>query len=247
MVLSAAVTATTLFNPLSSSSSSYSFSSPIFPKPNTFAPSKSDAVNALCTKPKLRFNVADKLNNIASEFTSLSQPIDRVKRLLHYASLLPPFLDADRVPANRVVGCATKVWVVAEIDERRRMRFRADSDSEISKGFCWCLVWILDGAKPEEVLMVEREDLADVNVGLGMSLKAHCRQRFALISLFPSHANFVTIVFHLLLNLPWFYRMFDYSNANSILSGYAGHISISSSNLSFYYAATFYSFLLSSS
>ncbi|KOM39715.1 hypothetical protein LR48_Vigan03g309700 [Vigna angularis] len=181
MVLSAAVTITTLFNPSSSSSSSslssssYSFSSPIFPKPNTFTPSKSNAVNALCTKPKLRSNVADKLNNIASEFTSLSQPIDRVKRLLHYASLLPPFLDADRVPANRVVGCATKVWVVAEIDERRRMRFRADSDSEISKGFCWCLVWILDGAKPEEVLMVEREDLADVNVGLGMSLKAHSR------------------------------------------------------------------------
>ncbi|XP_014493702.1 sufE-like protein 2, chloroplastic [Vigna radiata var. radiata] len=176
MVSSAAVTATTLFNPSSSlSPSSYSFTSPIFPKPNTFTPSKSNAVNALCTKPKIRSNVADKLNNIASEFTSLSQPIDRVKRLLHYASLLPPFLDADRVPANRVVGCATQVWVVAEIDERRRMRFRADSDSEISKGFCWCLVWILDGAKPEEVLMVDREDLADVNVGLGMSLKAHSR------------------------------------------------------------------------
>ncbi|QCE13147.1 sufE-like protein 2, chloroplastic [Vigna unguiculata] len=189
MVSSTAVTTTTLFTPSSSSSSfssssysssysSSSFSSPLSPKPNTFTPSKSNAVNAvnaLCTKPKLRSNVADKLNNIASEFTSLSQPIDRVKRLLHYASLLPPFLDADRVPANRVVGCATQVWVVAEIDERRRMRFRADSDSEISKGFCWCLVWILDGAKPEEVLMVDREDLADVNVGLGMSLKAHSR------------------------------------------------------------------------
>jgi len=172
------VSSTTLFtlpSPPSSSSSSSFNNSPLFPKPITFTPSKSNAINAICTKPKLGSNVADKLNNLASEFTSLSQPIDRVKRLLHYASFLPPFLDADRVPANRVGGCTTQVWVVAEMDERRRMRFRADSDSEISKGFCWCLVWMLDGAQPEEVLMVDREDLADINVGLGMSLKAHSR------------------------------------------------------------------------
>ncbi|KHN43982.1 hypothetical protein glysoja_048216 [Glycine soja] len=46
---------------------------------------------------------------------------------------------------------------------------------ESSEGFCWCLVWILDGAKPEEVLSVHRDDLANINVGLGMSLKAHSR------------------------------------------------------------------------
>lgn len=69
------------------------------------------------------------------------------------------------MPKNRVMGCTTQVWVVAEMDECRRMRFRADSDSEISKGFCWCLIWMLDGAEPEEVLMVETGDLADINVG----------------------------------------------------------------------------------
>lgn len=52
------------------------------------------------------------------------------------------------------------------MDSGRKMRFTADSDSEISKGFCWCLVWMLDGAEPEEVLTVEREDLVRMNLGL---------------------------------------------------------------------------------
>ncbi|KAJ1380483.1 Fe-S metabolism associated domain, SufE-like [Sesbania bispinosa] len=118
--------------------------------------------------------VNDKLHCLSSEFGSLSEPIDRVKRLLHYASLLPPMDRSDRVPENRVVGCATEVWVVAHMDECRRMRFRADSDSEISKGFCWCLVWMLDGAEPEEVLMVENQDLVAMNVGL-FNVKARSR------------------------------------------------------------------------
>ncbi|XP_028752355.1 sufE-like protein 2, chloroplastic [Neltuma alba] len=117
--------------------------------------------------------VADKLNLLASEFRSLSEPIDRVKRLLHFAALLPPLEESARVPENKVRGCTTQVWLIAEMDECGRMRFRADSDSEISKGFCWCLIWMLDGAEPEEVLTVEAEDLAEMNAGL--QVKAQSR------------------------------------------------------------------------
>lgn len=46
------------------------------------------------------------------------------------------------------------------------MMFRADSDSEITKGFCSCLIWVLDGAGPEEVLAVRAEDLGPINMGL---------------------------------------------------------------------------------
>ncbi|XP_004502390.1 sufE-like protein 2, chloroplastic [Cicer arietinum] len=118
--------------------------------------------NKLTTSP---YGVTDKLNGLASEFGSLSEPIDRVKRLLHYASLLPPLDRSERVRENRVAGCATEVWVVAHMDQGRKMRFKADSDSEISKGFCWCLVWMLDGAEPEEVLTV---DLLGMNVGFNV-------------------------------------------------------------------------------
>ncbi|KAF8092786.1 hypothetical protein N665_0401s0033 [Sinapis alba] len=109
---------------------------------------------------------ADKLHLLVSEFKSLTEPIDRVKRLLNYATALAPLDDSARVPANRVTGCTTQVWVEIKIDELGRMRFKADSDSEISKGFCSCLIWILDGAKPEEVMGVRGEDLSEMNIGV---------------------------------------------------------------------------------
>ncbi|KAK9278368.1 hypothetical protein L1049_027933 [Liquidambar formosana] len=140
-------------------------SSPL--KPSSRNPSSSFSCWAVTSSPSRTAEVAAcKLQRLVSEFQSLSEPIDRVKRLLHYASLLPPFDDAARVAANRVMGCTAQVWLEAWMDGDGRMRFAADSDSEITKGFCSCLVWVFDRAAPEEVLKVKTEDLAALNVGL---------------------------------------------------------------------------------
>lgn len=58
------------------------------------------------------------------------------------------------------------MWLVAKMDMNGRMRFQADSDSEITKGFLSCLIWLMDGAKPEEVAVFRGEDLAEMNVGV---------------------------------------------------------------------------------
>ncbi|GFY88212.1 quinolinate synthase [Actinidia rufa] len=59
------------------------------------------------------------------------------------------------------------------MDSEGLMRFGAYSDSEITKGFCSCLIWVLDGASPEEVAAVAADDLVDLNVGI--SGRAHSR------------------------------------------------------------------------
>lgn len=74
--------------------------------------------------------------------------------------------ESARVDSNRVMGCTARVWLQVELDQFGKVRFTADSDSEITKGFCSCLVWVLDGAAPEEVMKVNTEDLADLNVGV---------------------------------------------------------------------------------
>lgn len=61
------------------------------------------------------------------------------------------------------------MWLEANLDEDGRMRFWADSDSEITRGYCSCLIWLLDGATPSEVLMMKTEDLAVLSVGLPSS------------------------------------------------------------------------------
>ncbi|XP_042503251.1 quinolinate synthase, chloroplastic-like [Macadamia integrifolia] len=151
-------------NPISSSSSS---SSPLKFDANTQNPSSSVSCSAV-TEASLGTSelAVHKLQRLVSEFQSLPEPIDRVKRLLHYATLLPLFHESRRLPTNRVMGCTAQVWLDASLDECGRMRFSADSDSEITKGFCSCLIWVLDGAFPEEVLGMKTEDLAALNVGL---------------------------------------------------------------------------------
>ncbi|KAL0408555.1 UNVERIFIED_CONTAM: SufE-like protein 2, chloroplastic [Sesamum radiatum] len=88
-------------------------------------------------------SVSEKVQNLDFEFKSLPEPIDRVKRLLHYAALLPPFDESLRTQENRVFGCTAQVWLEVKMDGNGVMRFRVDSDSEITKGFflawfgCW--------------------------------------------------------------------------------------------------------------
>lgn len=144
--------------------------------------------------------VADKLHRLVLEFESLLEPIDRVKRLLHYASILDTSEESIRVPDNRVRGCATQVWLDVKIDEFDRMRFKADSDSEIAKGYCSCLIWMLEGAEPWEVMKVRSDDLEAVNVGLHGKAKSRVNtwqnvlmsmkmRTNALVSISRSEAN----------------------------------------------------------
>ncbi|KAL1542039.1 quinolinate synthase [Salvia divinorum] len=105
-----------------------------------------------------------KVQILVEEFQSLTDPVDRVKRLLHYAELLPPLGDSMKIADNRVPGCTAQVWLHVEMDGGGRMRFLAESDSEITKGFCACLVRALDGATAEEVLAFKAEDFEALSV-----------------------------------------------------------------------------------
>ncbi|XP_051123257.1 quinolinate synthase, chloroplastic [Andrographis paniculata] len=103
---------------------------------------------------------AARLQLLLEEFQSLVEPADRVGKLIRCAARLPPFPDSLKTAANRVPGCTAQVWLHVELDgDGKRLRFMADSDSEVTKGFCACLIAALDGATPAEVLAVKTEDL----------------------------------------------------------------------------------------
>lgn len=53
------------------------------------------------------------------------------------------------------------------------MRFLGDSDSEITKGYCSCLISVLEGALPEEVVAMKTEDLGELNVGVKVDSRSN--------------------------------------------------------------------------
>ncbi|GMH01234.1 hypothetical protein Nepgr_003073 [Nepenthes gracilis] len=145
--------------------STSSSSSPImFSKMNRIAFSCSVA-SISAPAPAAADLAISRLRRLVSEFQSSIGPADRVRRLLQYAEHLPPLDESKRMARNRVMGCTAQVWVEVTMDGEGRMRFWADSDSEVTRGFCACLVFILDGALPGEVLNLKTEDLTALNVG----------------------------------------------------------------------------------
>ena len=79
------------------------------------------------------------------------------------------------------MGCMGQVWLEVRIDDEGKMRFGADNDYEISRGFCFCLVWMLDDCDPEKVLNVKTDDLVALYViGLLKKAKEERRRKEAL-------------------------------------------------------------------
>ncbi|WVZ89943.1 hypothetical protein U9M48_036288, partial [Paspalum notatum var. saurae] len=116
--------------------------------------------------PRLR------LRRLADEFRALPSDAHRARRLLSLAAALPRLPEPDRAPGNRVMGCVARVWIVARCDPAttgERMWFAADSDSELSRGYCAFLVAALDGSTPEEVLSVDPSDPNLAPLGAGMT------------------------------------------------------------------------------
>jgi cysteine desulfuration protein SufE len=64
--------------------------------------------------------------------------------------------ESDRVDANLVAGCSSRVWLVGELREGR-CHFRMDADSHLVKGLAALLCEIYEGGTPEEVRAVEPE------------------------------------------------------------------------------------------
>jgi sulfur transfer protein SufE len=99
------------------------------------------------------------LQRIVLAFQAVPDPMARYKQLLFYAAKLPGLPEDLRTPENKVEGCVSQVWVVPELREEDggRVYWRADSDSQLTKGLAALLVTGLSGCTPAEILSVTPE------------------------------------------------------------------------------------------
>ncbi|HEX6142433.1 MAG TPA: SufE family protein [Geminicoccaceae bacterium] len=97
--------------------------------------------------------IAEEQEEIAAEFELFDDWRDKIDYVLDLGRQLPPIPDEHRIDANKVKGCQSQVWMVAEIDERdRRLRLLADSDAYIVKGLIALLLRLYSGRRADEVL-----------------------------------------------------------------------------------------------
>ena len=107
------------------------------------------------------------LAKIVQRFQRITDTKRRYEYLLWFAKQLPPFPEADKQPAHKVVGCVSQVYVTATLQDGL-VHFQGDSDAQITKGLVGLLITGLDGLPPEQIARVTPDFIQQT--GLNVSL-----------------------------------------------------------------------------
>lgn len=98
---------------------------------------------------------------LAEEFAFLGDWMERYQYLIDLGRRLPPLDDDELVDANKIRGCQSQVWFVADSDGER-LHFRANSDAAIVSGLIAVLLRIYSGRRPEEILAARTDFVSDL-------------------------------------------------------------------------------------
>lgn len=96
----------------------------------------------------------DAFEEIADTFEFLDDWEDRYRHVIELGKAMPPLEEALKVPATKVEGCASQVWLHPEIAEGR-FHFRGDSDALIVRGLIAVLAALYNGVPVQEVQAID--------------------------------------------------------------------------------------------
>lgn len=92
--------------------------------------------------------------NIAEDFEFLDDWEDRYRHVIELGKAMTPLEDAFRVPATKVHGCASQVWIAPHLSDGI-FNFRGDSDAMIVRGLVAVLSALYNGLTLVAVLEVD--------------------------------------------------------------------------------------------
>lgn len=96
----------------------------------------------------------DRFEEIVETFEFLDDWEDRYREVIDLGKAMPPLDDALKVPATKVDGCASQVWLHATI-EGQTFTFEGESDAMIVRGLIAVLHALYSGLSVSEVLKVD--------------------------------------------------------------------------------------------
>ncbi|WP_099827549.1 SufE family protein [Oceaniglobus indicus] len=96
--------------------------------------------------------------DIADTFEFLDDWEDRYRHVIELGKAMPSLPEALRVPATKVDGCASQVWLVPRIEGEGAaaiFRFDGDSDAVIVRGLIAVLGALYNGVTVDEVGQID--------------------------------------------------------------------------------------------
>ncbi len=106
-----------------------------------------------------------RLDDLIETFDLLGDWEERYAHIIALGRDLPGLTEAEHAEANRVLGCASRVWLVIE-GTADRLHLRGDSDAALVKGLVGVVVTLLNNRSAIEIAGY---DLAGALQRLGLS------------------------------------------------------------------------------
>ncbi len=97
---------------------------------------------------------SEAFEEIAEDFEFLDEWEDRYRHVIELGKAMAPLDEALKVPATKVHGCVSQVWLISDIRDGH-FHFRGDSDAMIVRGLIAILGALYNGLTPDEVLAVD--------------------------------------------------------------------------------------------
>lgn len=88
---------------------------------------------------------------IIEEFSLFDSWDDKYEYIIDLGKKLAPLPDEHRKDENKVKGCQSTVWLVADYKDGK-VYYQAESDAVIVKGLISMLIRVLSGHTPDEIL-----------------------------------------------------------------------------------------------
>jgi cysteine desulfuration protein SufE len=91
---------------------------------------------------------------IVEDFEFLDDWEDRYRMVIELGKAMEPLPDALKVPATKVDGCASQVWLHPQIEDGV-LQFEGESDAMIVNGLIAVLRKLYNGVPPDEVAIID--------------------------------------------------------------------------------------------
>ena len=98
--------------------------------------------------------ILDAQKELSEMFDLFDDWTDKYQCIIDFGRQADPFPEDWKTEANRLDGCQSQVWLEASFEDGG-VHYRADSDSQITKGMIALFIHFLDGESPENILTAD--------------------------------------------------------------------------------------------
>ena len=123
-------------------------------------------------------NMQQQLTSLREVFMLFEDPKDKFVQLMDMAKESEQLEDNEKVEQNKVNGCTSRAWVVAEQNSDDTYIFRTDSDSLIVKGLLTILEKVFSGQTADSILSMNSSDILH-SIGLEKTITSQRTNGFS--------------------------------------------------------------------